>query len=153
MASASTRSLRRIACAAIILPLAAGPAVGADPPPLPATAKRLGDDAIVALYDGKTFAFQSFTFIGIATGTVTYDFTTMTDKGTYKIGPHSGTFGGAISVSEDKFCYAASGGQRCNYVYVDGADIYEVKQSGIVDSIKRVAAAASESEAESEPPP
>jgi hypothetical protein len=129
---------QRLACTAAALAFFAAPAASEDTLQLPASAKRLNAAAIVALYDGKTFAFKSVTDFGIATGEVSYDFKTNTNHGTYQLGPHHGTFSGAIRVSGDKFCYKARGGDICNYVYIDGADVYEVKQSGFVDSVKHV---------------
>ncbi len=112
--------------------------LAAEAPKLPASAKRLNGAAIVALYDGKTFAYTSFTFFGVVTGEVTYDFKTETNHGTYQLGSRHGTFNGSIHVSGDKFCYKTGRtGERCNYVYIDGDDVYEVGQSGIVQSVTR----------------
>ncbi len=135
-AGTSKRRVQRLGCAAAVLAFFAAPAASEDAPKLPASATRLNAAAIVALYDGKTFTFKSVTDYGIATGEVTYDFKTNTNHGTYQLGSRHGTFEGAIRVSGDKFCYKARGGDICNYVYVDGDDIYEVKQSGFVDSVK-----------------
>jgi hypothetical protein len=109
-----------------------------DPPSLPSSAKRLTGPRILALYDGKAFTYESQTFYGLVTGEVSYDFNAGTNHGTYSLGARRGTFEGKIRISGDRFCYkAGSPGERCNYVYIDGVDIYEVKGSGIVDSVKQ----------------
>lgn len=136
---APRRRLTRLGCAVAAVALLVAPAFGADAPPLPASAKRLDDAGIAALYDGKTFSFKSFTFYGVVTGEVTYDFTTKTNHGTYELGSRHGSFDGTIRVFGDKFCYLAGyNNERCNYVYIDGDDIYEVRQSGVVESVKQV---------------
>jgi len=113
-----------------------------EPPQLPASAIRMTGASILELYDGHTYAFESLTFHGLVTGEVTYDFKTGTNRGTWVLGSRSGAFDGTIRIAGDRFCYMASPqDERCNYVYLDGDDIYEVKQSGIVDSIKRGALA------------
>jgi hypothetical protein len=122
--------------AGAIAAVTAAPALAADPPKLPASAMQVPGPKIAALYDGKTFAYRTYTFFGVVTGEVTYDFKTNTNHGTYRLGWHRGTFDGQISVSGDKFCYKTSSySERCNYVYADGDELYEVKPSGIVDSV------------------
>lgn len=130
--------MRRPACAAIILAVLGSPVFAEDAPNLPPSAKRLAGATIAALYDGMAFTFKSQTFYGLVTGEVTYDFKTGTNHGTYALGSRKGTFDGKIRIAGDRFCFrAGSPGERCNYVYIDGDDIYEVRQSGIVDSVKR----------------
>jgi hypothetical protein len=78
------------------------------------------------------------TYQGFVTGEVSYDLKAGTNRGSWALGSRKGDFNGKIRVAGDRFCYMAGPqDERCNYVYVDGDDIYEVKQSGIVDSIKR----------------
>ena len=43
----------------------------ADAPALPSSAEKLTADQIIALYDGKTYTFMSYTRFGVATGAVT----------------------------------------------------------------------------------
>jgi hypothetical protein len=129
--------MRRLVCAAMIFAVSV-PAFAEDTAHLPPSAKRLAGATIAALYDGAAFTFKSQTFYGLVIGEVSYDFTTGTNHGTYALGFRKGTFDGKIRIAGDRFCYrAGSPRERCNYVYVDGADIYEVRQSGIVDSVKR----------------
>jgi hypothetical protein len=130
----------RLICAAALLAPAIDLAAGAEAPTLPPSAKRISGATITRLYDGKTFTFKSFTFYGVVTGEVSYDFSAGANHGSYQLDAHQGTFDGKIRVSGDKFCYLAGyNDERCNSVYVDGVDIYEVRQSGIVESVKRAA--------------
>jgi hypothetical protein len=129
--------MRRLVFAAIIL-TAPLPAFAEDAASLPASAKRLAGATIAALYDGNAFTFKSQTFYGLVTGEVSYDFSAGTNHGTYALASRRGTFDGKIRIVGDRFCYKAGfPGERCNYVYLDGSDIYEVRQSGKVDSVKR----------------
>jgi hypothetical protein len=129
--------MRRLVCVAVML-VASVSAFAQNAESLPPSAQRLAGSAILALYDGKAFTFKSRTFYGLVTGEVSYDFNAGTNHGTYALGSRRGTFDGRIRIAGDRFCYkAGSPGERCNYVYMDGADIYEVRGSGIVDSIKR----------------
>jgi hypothetical protein len=129
--------MRHLVCAAIIL-TASVPAFAEDTTRLPPSAKRLAGASIAALYDGNAFTFKSQTFYGSVTGEVSYDFNAGTNHGTYALGSRRGTFDGKIRIVGDRFCYrAGTPGERCNYVYIDGADIYEVRQSGKIDSVKR----------------
>ena len=130
--------MRRFACAAIILAVLGSPVFAEGPPRLPPSSTRLAGATIAALYDGRTYTFESHTSFGVATGEVTYDLKAGTNRGTYQLGSRKGTFDGEIRITRDRFCYkTGSTGERCNYVYLDGQDIYEVRQSGIVDSVKR----------------
>jgi hypothetical protein len=129
--------VRRLACGAMIF-AAIVPSALAEPARLPASAVRLTGASILVLYDCKTYAFRSHTFYGLVTGEVSYDFNAGTNHGSYQLGSRKGTFDGKIRIAGDRFCYrAGSPGERCNYVYIDGQSIYEVRQSGIVDSVKQ----------------
>lgn len=142
-AEAGVLPMRHLRYAALAAALAvAQPACAADPPPLPPSAVRVPGATIISLYDGKTYSFTNYTAYGVVTGEVTFDLKAGTNHGSYKLGPRTGTFDGTIRVVGDRFCYKAGfSGERCNYVYVDGRDVYEVKQSGIVESVKQAAAA------------
>lgn len=130
--------MRRFACAVAVFTVFVPAAFAQNAPTLPPSAKRLAGATIAELYDGKTYTFESYTSFGIATGEVSYDLKAGTNRGTYQLGSRNGTFGGQIRIARDRFCYkTASTGERCNYVYLDGADIYEVRGSGIIDSVKR----------------
>lgn len=129
-----SRLASAVAVFAVLVPAAFAENVSTLPP----SAKRLAGATIATLYDGNAFTFKSQTFYGLVTGEVTYDFKAGTNHGTYALGSRNGTFDGKIRIAGDRFCYrAGSPGERCNYVYIDGADIYEVRGSGIVDSVKR----------------
>lgn len=127
------------ALAAAALALASAPALAEDAPKLPPTAKLLSGAQIMQLYDGKTVAYRNFTFFGVVTGEVSYDFTTNTNHGTYTLGSHKGTFDGKIRIDGNRFCYRTSRfSERCDTIYLDGATIYEVKPSGLVAGVSHV---------------
>ncbi len=139
--SAQRRRILGFGSAFVILAVSATSAPGAGSPPLPKSAKQLNTAAIIKLYQGKTFAFQSVTSFGLVAGEVSYDFATNTNHVTYRLGSRQGSFSGKIRVHADKFCYAADrAAERCNAVYVDGGYIYEVREGGLVDSVKQVLA-------------
>jgi hypothetical protein len=130
--------MQRLACAVAVFAVFVPAAFAENAPTLPPSAKRLAGATIAELYDGTTYTFESYTSFGMATGEVSYDLKAGTNRGAYRLGPHKGTFGGQIRITRDRFCYKTpSTGERCNDVYLDGADIYEVRGSGIVDSVKR----------------
>jgi hypothetical protein len=135
-AARSDPPTRPFVLAAAVVGFAAAPALGAEPPKLPPTAKQLTGPQIVALYDGKTFTFTSYTFWGVVTGEASYDFKTKKNHGTYQLGSHHGTFDGTIRISGNQFCYKAGFSQEhCNSVYVDGDEVYEVRPSGKIESV------------------
>ena len=132
--------MRRSSLAAFVLVLVfvTAASFAAEAPPLPASARQLAGEEIVTLYDGRTYAFESVTFYGRVTGSVTYDFKSGKNRGTWALGSRRGAFNGNIRIAGDLFCYKADAEEEhCNFVYLDGGDIYEVRQSGIVDSLKR----------------
>jgi hypothetical protein len=127
--------MRSLFLAGFAVLLGAGPALAEDPPKLPPDAHQLTGQEIVALYDGKTFNYKNFTFFGVVTGQVSYDFKDGTNHGTYQLGPRHGTFNGKIRIAKDRFCYTENGGEVCDLIYQAGSIVYEVKPSGIVQGI------------------
>ena len=137
------RNLRAIPS---MLPFTAGallmvlctPALAAKAPDLPPSAKKLSAAQIASLYDGHTFAFTTYTAFGVATGTVTYDFASKTNRGSYKLGFHTGDIDGRIRMDGDRFCYKVRmDSEHCDFVYLSGKDIYDVDPSGSVRSVNR----------------
>ena len=58
-----------------------------------------------------------------------------TTTGKWAMGKEGGDFKGKARVKGDQFCYTVGGQkERCNVVYQDGADIYEVNPKGVVTS-------------------
>ena len=109
-----------------------------DAPSLPATAKKLTGARIVALYDGKTFPYTSYTSFGTASGTVTYDFKSGTNHGTYVFGSIHGNFDGKIRMAGDRFCYQVMNDrEHCDFVYVAPDGIYNVSSTGKIDSVNQ----------------
>ncbi|HEY1781399.1 MAG TPA: hypothetical protein VGG79_13390 [Roseiarcus sp.] len=107
-------------------------------PALPASAKKLPGKEITALYDGATVNFNNYTMKQSLTGTDTYDLRAHSHHGTYTLGGKSGSFSGTARVKGDQFCHReGSGGEHCAFVYIEGADIYEVNARGIVESQNR----------------
>jgi hypothetical protein len=118
--------------------VATASASAASAPPLPASAKKLSAAQIVKLYDGKTFAFTTYTGFGVATGTVTYDFKTMTNSGNYQLGFHHGEIDGKIRIDGDHFCHKVRmDSEHCDFVYVSGKTIFDVDPGGSVRSVNK----------------
>jgi hypothetical protein len=129
----------RFGLAALVVVFAPAVSFAEQAPNLPPSARQLVGEEIVALYDGRTYAFESVTFYGLVTGSVTYDFVSGKNRGSWMLGSRNGAFHGNIRVAGDLFCYREDRKEEhCNRVYLDGGNIYEVRQSGIVDSVKRV---------------
>jgi hypothetical protein len=128
--------MRRSASAVLALLVVTTAATAAPAPPLPASAKKLGAAQIVKLYDGKTFAFSTYTSFGVAKGTVTYDFKTMTNSGSYQLGSYHGEIDGKIRMDGDRFCYKVRlDSEHCDFIYVAGKAIFDVDPSGSVRSV------------------
>ena len=128
--------MRSLVRAALVFAILTTPALAAKAPPLPASAEKLDAARIVALYDGKTFSFTTYTFFGVATGTVTYDFKTKTNHGSYQMGWHHGAIEGQIRMDGDKFCYKVKlDSEHCDFVYVAGNTVYDVDPGGTVRSV------------------
>jgi hypothetical protein len=133
----NSRLLRAAAVAAMLMALGSA-ALAAQAPDLPASAKKLSAAQIASLYDGHTFTFTTYTAFGVATGTVTYDFASKTNRGKYKLGFHTGDIDGKIRMDGDKFCYKVRmDSEHCDFVYLAGKDIYDVDPSGSVRSVNR----------------
>ncbi len=128
--------MRNLLGAGLALAVSTATALAVQAPPLPAAAKKLSPQAIVKLYDGRTFSFTTYTFFGVATGTVTYDFKTKTNHGSYAMGSHHGAIDGVIRLSGDKFCYKVKlDSEHCDFVYMAGGTIYDVDPGGTVRSV------------------
>jgi hypothetical protein len=113
-------------------------ALAARSPDLPASARKLSAAEIVSLYDGESFSFTTYTSFGVATGTVTYDFKTKTNRGKYQLGFRKGDIDGRIRMDGDRFCYKVRlDSEHCDFVYLAGNDIYDVDPSGKVRSVDR----------------
>ena len=107
------------------------PAIAAEAPSLPKSAKKLTGPEIVALYDGATVKWHDYSVDG--TGTSTYDLKGHEQHGTYTIGGQTKPFTGQIRVKRDQFCFVlVDGTETCRYVYVNGKDIYEVDRNNAV---------------------
>lgn len=104
----------------------------ADKVKVPKTAKSMTAAEIIAAYDGKKYAWDHPN-TDKATGTVLFDFKTMTMGGTWKAGKDSGEWEGKITMKGDQYCYRTRGkGEKkygkmtCNILYIDGTTVYEV---------------------------
>ena len=123
-------------CVILIATLAIVPAFGLDAPKVPASAKRLTGAEIVALYDGNTYAFQTFGKNGV-TGVNSYDFKKGVNPGTYVTSNGTkGTFTATIRIKGDQFCYkVGSDKETCIAVYLDGATVYSTDAKGLVTAV------------------
>lgn len=121
--------------AASVLPAAAKKLTAGDAPKLPASSKKLTGKDIAALYQGATMKWTNFSMKTGAMGTVTFDLAHGKQTGTWEMDGKKGDFKGTAKVKGDTLCYKAGDNpQECDFVYVDGKDIYEVNKKGIVVS-------------------
>jgi hypothetical protein len=127
--------MRRISWLGVAFISLANTALAQSPPALPTSAKKLTGKEISTLYDGATVNFNNFTMKQPLSGTDTYDLKAHSHQGTYTLGDKSGSFSGVARVKGDQFCHReGGGGEHCDFVYTDGADIYEVNAKGVVES-------------------
>ena len=106
-------------------------ALAADAPALPASAKKLGHDEMVAFLDGKTFHYRSYNHADVVMGTTRFDFKKMKFSGTYNGKPYTPM---DLGVSGDGYCYDKS----CStpvFLYIDRNTAYEADDSGKVHEI------------------
>jgi Protein of unknown function (DUF995) len=108
------------------------PALAADKVKLPATAKQLTAAEIIAVYDGKKYAWDHPNTDKV-TGTVLFDFKKSYMNGTWKAGKDTGEWEGKITMKGDQYCYRTRGkGEKkfgkmtCNILFLDGTTVYEV---------------------------
>lgn len=108
---------------------------------LPKGAKQLTKAEIIAVYDGKTYAWKHPSG-DKGTGTTRYDAKTETIEGTFKIGDNSGEFEGRISWKGDAYCFSTTGKGKnnwgpvtCHLIFQDGSTIYETNMKKVVQSI------------------
>jgi hypothetical protein len=114
----------------VLIPCAA---LAAEAPKVPVSAKKLTSAEILKLYDNQTFAYEAYMKDGVGTGTATYDFTAKKNKVNWTMGNKSGTAQGSIRIKSNQFCYTIGGAKEsCNFLYVDGSDVYEVNSKGVV---------------------
>lgn len=126
----------RFICAATALMLAVSPVLAAKAPRLPPTARKLDANEVVALYDRKSLSFRNFTGKRIVTGTFTVNFARKSASGSFNDGKSSGYWTGKVRMSGSRFCRKIGKSREgCVALYVDGASIYEVNASGVVESL------------------
>ena len=102
---------------------------------LPASAKKLTAGEIKALYDHTQFSFNNYDG---TIGTFLVDFTSKSASGTYVKGKDKGTWTGIVRIRGSQFCRKIENNKEgCVFLYVDGANIYEVNAKGIVESLNR----------------
>lgn len=114
-------------------------ALAVEAPSLPASAKLLGSQEVVALYDGAAVAFDNFEADKPVKGTSHPDFKKGAIHGDYVYGSEKKkTFKGKIRMKGDSFCYKiGKEKEKCRQVYLDGSDIYEVDAKKAVTSRNR----------------
>ena len=109
-----------------------GHAMAKDKLLLPATAKPLTKDGVMAAYDGKQYAW-SHPNTDKVTGTVKFDLKNGLMGGTWSDGKSTGEWEGKVTFKGDQYCFETRGkGQKkynkmvCNLVYLDGTTTYEL---------------------------
>ncbi len=104
-------------------------------PKLPASAKKLTGAEISALFDGATLTFESYTHPNLVSGTATFDLKNHTQTGTWEAAAvnKKGDVSGFVEVKGEQWCFKPDPKKEfCNFVYMDGADVYEVSGSKVV---------------------
>jgi hypothetical protein len=102
------------------------------------TAKKLSAAEIVAQQDGVPLLYNDFTADALMSGTVVHDFRNNLHTGTYEYKGTKGQFSGKIWMKGDMFCHEEGRGfDTCGFVYLDGADFYNVGADGKVLSIDK----------------
>ena len=105
----------------------------ADAVKLPASAKQLAKDEIIALYSGKSTTWDHpNTDKSTGTTIIAADATSM--SGTWVNGKDNGEWEGKISFNKkDQYCYVTRGKgdkkygkETCTLVFVDGKTVYEI---------------------------
>jgi hypothetical protein len=125
---------RIVLCMSVLL-ISLSQAFAIEAPKVPAGAKKLTGAEIIAAYDGNTYVFDNFTEKEPLTGKTTYDLKKKTTTGEWAMGKEGGKFKGKARIKGDQFCYTVGGQkEKCNFVYEDGPDIYEVDTKGVVTS-------------------
>lgn len=100
---------------------------------VPATAKLLTKEQIIATYDGRLFSWDHPN-TDKAHGTTTFHSATSTIGGTWEAGKDKGEWEGKITWKGDQYCFETrpkgSKGKynpkQCNLIYLDGTTTYEV---------------------------
>ena len=128
--------MMKVACASLILlGLGINIAAAVTAPKLPASAKKLSGAEISALFDGATMSFESYAHPNFVTGTANFDLKNRTQTGSWEAPAvnKKGDVKGFVEVKGDKWCFKPDAkNEFCNFVYQDGADIYEVSSSHVV---------------------
>lgn len=102
---------------------------------LPASARKLTAGEIRTLYDHTQFNFNNHDG---TTGTFLVDFAGKTAFGTFARGGNRGSWTGRVRIRGSQFCRKIENNREgCVFLYVDGADVYEVNSKGIVESLNR----------------
>lgn len=123
----------RAVAAVLAVGFATGVAWAAEAVKLPATAKLLTKDEIIALYAGKSTTWEHPN-TDKSTGTTIIAADAKTMSGTWANGNDKGEWEGKISFNKkDQYCYVFRGkGEKkwskltCNLVYLDGKTVYEL---------------------------
>jgi hypothetical protein len=137
-AKAGGNVMVRVAIASLVIfGLGVSIASAVTAPKLPASAKKLTGAEISALFNGATMTFESYAHPNLVTGTATFDLNNHTQTGTWEAQAvkKKGDVKGFVEVKGDQWCFKPDPTKEfCNFVYKDGADIYEVSSSNVVVS-------------------
>jgi hypothetical protein len=110
-------------------------AIAAGAPPLPAGAKKLALKEIIALLDGKTMKYTSYTHPEVWKGRTTFDFKKKKFWGTY---PNKGVSVKYkpidLGIGTNGYCYEKACGEGIS-IYKMGSKIYEVNPGGKVNAV------------------
>ena len=119
-------SITRLLIAAA-LAVAVSPALAVEAPKLPASAKKLDNAGIKALYVGKSTSGTSYEFDNLLTFSVTIGDSKNTITGDWKDGTGTGKVNATYRIRGGKWCFKLpKDKEKCRDIYVDGPTIYEV---------------------------
>jgi hypothetical protein len=104
---------------------------------LPAGAVRIPAKEIFNLYNGRTYAFQSYVERQPIVGFVQFDLRNGRNAGRWRQGKQTGTFSGRVRFIKDLICYKLQGenNETCNAVFVTRSEIFEVSHRRRVDTV------------------
>lgn len=125
----------RFLAATLITAFIVSSALAAEAPALPAGAKKLELKEVIALLDGKTVKYTSYSHPDVRKGKTSFDFKKKKFWGTYpKNGVQTKYQPIDLGIGTEGYCYEKACDKGLS-IYVDGKKIYEVSPDGKVNAV------------------
>jgi hypothetical protein len=104
---------------------------------VPAGAVRIPAKQIFDLYNGRTYAFESYAERQPIVGFVRFDLRNGRNVGRWRQAKKTGNFSGRVRFIKDLICYKLQGenNETCNAVFVTRSEIFEVNDRRRVDTV------------------